>query len=91
MRYFSTARFRRGFRALDAQRQARIEEAMRQLEAMLESGQLQHGLGLKALYQGCWEIRAGLSDRIRFRRTGDLVEFLLAGNHDEIKRYLRSL
>ena len=91
MRYFRTARFRRAFRALDRQRQNRVESAMRQLEVMFETGQLPHGLGLKPLQQGCWEIRAGLADRLIFRRTSDLVEFLVVGNHDGITRFLKAL
>ena len=91
MRYFRTARFRRAFRALDPQRQARVEHAMRQLETMFEKRELSHGLGLKPLQRGCWEIRAGLSERIVFRRSADLVEFLLVGDHEEIRRFLKSL
>lgn len=90
MRYFRTARFRRAFRALPRQQQERVESAMRQLEAMFETGQLPHGLGLKPLQQGCWEIRAGLAERLIFRRTGGLVELLLVGNHDEIRRFLKA-
>ena len=90
MRYFRAARFRRAFRALDAQRQARVEQAMRQLDLMFTVGQLPHGLGLKPLRRGVWEIRAGLSDRIVFRRAGDAVEFLIVGNHDDIKRFLKT-
>jgi hypothetical protein len=36
-----------------------------------------------------WELRAGLSDRILFHRSGDLITFLLTGSHDEVSRFLR--
>ena len=62
---------------------------MRELAVLFDTGQLQPGLGLKPLQEGCWEVRAGLSDRLLFRRTADLVEFLLVGNHDEIRRFVR--
>jgi hypothetical protein len=60
------------------------------LVAGFETGQLPHGLGLKRLRAGLWELRAGLSDRVVFHRSGDLVEFMLVGNHDEIARFLES-
>jgi len=89
MRYFRTARFKRAFRTLEAPRQIRVEHAMRQLEVLFESGHLPPGLGLKQLRPGLWEVRAGLSDRVVFSRTGDLAEFLLVGNHDELRRFLK--
>ncbi len=64
---------------------------MRQLEAMFDTGLLPHGLGVKRVQPGIWECRAGLSDRILLSRTGDVVQFLLVGNHDDIRRVLRSL
>ncbi len=47
------------------------------------------GLGLKNLRKGYWEIRKGLKLRILFRWQEDLVEFILAGTHDDIKKFLR--
>ena len=63
---------------------------MRQIQTLFDTGQLPTGLGLKPLRADCWEVRAGLADRIIFRRTGGLVEFLLVGNHDEIRQFLKS-
>lgn len=36
-----------------------------------------------------WEIRKGLKLRIIFLWQGDSVEFILAGTHDDIKRFLK--
>lgn len=62
---------------------------MRQLETLFEAGTLPPGLGLKQVRPGLWECRAGLSERILFRKAGDVVEFLLVGNHDDVRRMLR--
>ncbi len=49
---------------------------------------LSGGFGLKNLRKNFWEIRKGLKIRILFRWQGDSVEFILAGSHDDIKRFL---
>lgn len=91
MRYRATSRFDRTVERLDFARRARVKAAVEQLVATFETGKLAHGLGLKQLRPGLWELRAGLADRVIFYRSGDLVEFLMAGDHSEIRRFLRSL
>lgn len=91
MRYFRTAAFQRAYQALEPPRQHRVEKALRQLALLYAEHQRPFGLGLKSLKPGIWEIRAGLGDRVLFRRQGDVVELLLVGNHDEIIRILRQL
>jgi putative component of toxin-antitoxin plasmid stabilization module len=68
-----------------------VDRALQQLEALYAEHQRPFGIGLKSLKPGIWEIRAGLGDRILFRRKGDIVELLIVGNHDEIARLLRQL
>jgi hypothetical protein len=51
--------------------------------------ELAGGMGLKNLRKNFWEIRKGLRLRILFRWQTDHVEFVLAGTHDDIKRYLK--
>ncbi len=46
---------------------------------------------MKNLRDGYWEIRKGLKTRILFRWRGDSIEFILAGSHDHIKRYIRGV
>lgn len=91
MRYQVTPRFDRSVQRFDRVRKARVTAAIEQLVAAFETGNVPYGLGLKQLRSGLWELRAGLSDRVLFRRHSDLVQFLLAGNHDEIKQCLKGL
>ncbi|MDP3723360.1 MAG: hypothetical protein Q8R91_07695 [Candidatus Omnitrophota bacterium] len=91
MRYRVSARFDRSVKRLDPGRKQRVQEAIDRLVAAFETGELPAGLGLKQLKAGLWELRAGLADRVLFYRTGDRVEFLAAGNHDDIKRLLHTL
>ena len=89
MRYERKPAFDRSLRRLPPERKVRVKDAIRQLIAFFETRQQPHGLGLKRLRDDYWEVRAGLGDRIIVRFSGDLVEFILAGNHDEIGRFLR--
>ena len=91
MRYQSSSRFDRSLKRLDPARRRAVQDAIEQLVAAFETGHVPGGLGLKHLRPGLWECRAGLSDRVLFFRHRDAVEFLLAGNHEEIKRALRTV
>lgn len=91
MRYQSSSRFDRSVKRLDPGQRQAVQEALEQLVAAFETGQVPLGLGLKQLRPGLWECRAGLLERILFFRHHDTVEFLLAGDHEDIKRALRNL
>jgi hypothetical protein len=47
-------------------------------------------MGLKRLFKDYWEIRQGLRNRILFRWEDDAIDFLLAGDHDSIKEFLKN-
>ena len=89
MRYERKPAFERTARRLPPDRKERVKSAVRQLVIFFETQQLPQGLGLKRLRGDFWEVRAGLGDRIIFRLSGELVEFAIVGNHDEVARFLR--
>jgi hypothetical protein len=90
MRYFRTAAFKRAYRGLGEPRQQRGDVTLLKLAEAFETGSIPHGLGLKPLRHGIWEARSGILDRILFRREpDDVVELLLIGTHEEIKRFLK--
>ena len=47
------------------------------------------GIRLKHLYKDYWEASKGIKERIIFKLSGDLVQFILAGSHDDVKRFLK--
>ena len=90
MRYLRAAAFKRAYRNLDPTRQSRADQTLLKLAEAFETGEIPRGLGIKPLQHGIWEARSGLFDRILFRRaSADLLELLLIGTHDEIKRFLK--
>jgi hypothetical protein len=48
------------------------------------------GMGLKRLREDYWEIRQGLHNRILFRWNSDVIDFVLAGDHDSIREFLKN-
>lgn len=91
MRYFRTAAFKQAYQDLDMSRRKRVDRAIQQLAVLYAQRQRPYGIGLKSLKPNVWEIRAGLDDRILFRWTGEVVEFLVVGTHDQIHRLLKHL
>ena len=89
MRYYTTRVFDEAVRALPEDRKRRIKKALTMAAMFFETGNLPHGLGMKPLGRGLWEIRAGLQERIIFLKQEESVEFLLAGSHDEVRRFLK--
>ncbi|MCC6364773.1 MAG: hypothetical protein IT165_14730 [Bryobacterales bacterium] len=65
-------------------------ELILELERVLKQPKRHTGAGLRKLHPtGLWEVRAGLSIRLLFRLQPSEVEFMFAGTHDEVKRFLR--
>lgn len=63
----------------------------RTIDILSGSKSIYKGIGLKRLRNNYWEVRKGLKSRILFRWQGDLVEFVLAGDHKDIRRYLKNI
>lgn len=67
------------------------QAAMQTIDILSQDRIIYKGIGLKRLKGDYWEIRKGLKARILFRWEGDLVEFVLAGDHNDIKRYMKNI
>jgi mRNA-degrading endonuclease YafQ of YafQ-DinJ toxin-antitoxin module len=46
-------------------------------------------LGIRKLTGNYFEIRVGLDIRLIFQNRADCLLFLMAGNHDEVQKFLR--
>ncbi|MFH1857135.1 MAG: hypothetical protein ABH836_07965 [Candidatus Omnitrophota bacterium] len=88
MRYEYKTSFAQTVKRLPQAEKVKIKEAARELVVFFETRQKTKGLGLKKLKGDFWELRVDLKNRIIFRFKDDLVEFVIAGSHDKIKRYL---
>ena len=67
------------------------EVAIQAIDILSQDRLLYKGIGLKRLQGDFWEIRKGLKIRILFKWKSGLVQFILAGDHDDIRRYLKNI
>lgn len=91
MRYEFKSSFDRAVGKLDKARRERVVAAVESLIDFFEGGPRPDGLGLKQLRKPFWEVRASIRDRVVFAIEEDRIVFLLAGDHEEIRRSLRSV
>jgi len=84
--------FDRSVKSLDHKLKSEtISACLNFLELLEDRLPLPSGIALKRLRGDFWEFRFGIRIRILFRWTGDLLEFVLAGDHDSIKKFLREI
>ena len=92
MRFEFKPSFERSLKSFSPSEKSEIKEAAAQLiDILSRDRQIHQGLGLKRLRGDFWELRKGIKARTLFRWQGDLVEFVLAGNHDDVKRFLKNV
>lgn len=92
MRFEFKPSFKRSIKSFSSKEKDEIKEVAAQLIDMLSRDRSIHkGTGLKRLRGSFWEVRKGIKSRILFRWEGDLVEFVLAGNHNDVKKFLRNI
>jgi mRNA-degrading endonuclease RelE of RelBE toxin-antitoxin system len=90
MRYEFKPSFDKSVKTLSSENKQEIKElCIHLIDVLSGERELSVGLGLKNLKKNFWEIRKGLKLRILFRWSTDYVEFILAGTHDDIKRFLK--
>lgn len=92
MRFEFKPSFDRSVKSLHGKEKDEVKQiAIETIDILSRDRILHKGVGLKRLKSDYWEIRRGLKARILFRWEGGLVEFILAGGHNDIKRYLRNV
>ncbi|MDP2938574.1 MAG: hypothetical protein Q8O13_00605 [Candidatus Omnitrophota bacterium] len=92
MRFEFKPSFDRSVKAFHGKEKEEIKKvAIQTIDILSQDRVIHKGIGLKHLKGNFWEVRHGLKARILFRWEKDLVEFVLAGSHDDIKRYLKSI
>ena len=92
MRFEFKPSFDRTVKSLRGRQKEEVKQtALQAIDILSQDREIHKGIGLKHLKGDFWEIRKGLKARILFRWQGDLVEFVLAGDHNDIKRYLRNI
>lgn len=92
MRFEFKPSFEHSLKALHPKAQEQVKNAcLKTIDILSQDRFIHQGIGLKRLKGDYWEVRYGIKTRLIFRWNKDLVEFILAGSHDDIRRYLRRI
>ena len=92
MRIELTESFQRSVHDLGADERAAVFDVLLSLPEVIGDPHRHVGTGLRKLHpSGVWEARIGLGLRLVFTFARGTATLVLVGNHDEVRRFLRSL
>ncbi|MBU0503130.1 MAG: hypothetical protein ABH882_04730 [Candidatus Omnitrophota bacterium] len=82
--------FERSLKKLSRQDRNKLNQGLESFNYFLTSGEAALGLGFKKINHDKYEFRVDIRLRVVVKVEGDDYYLVLAGNHDEIKRYLKN-
>ncbi len=82
--------FERSLRKLALTQRKQVAESLEAFNLFLLSGEFTPGFRFKKINCDKYEFRVDLRLRIIVKCEGDTFYLVLVGNHDEVKRYLRT-
>ena len=91
MRFAYAGSFRKTVRNLNSSKAEKLLKSFEKFESSWESGQVPQGVGFKHLREDFFEFRVDIHTRVLLQRRGDMIYYILCGNHDEIRRFLKRL
>jgi len=92
MRYQFKKSFEKCIKRLPESTKIEIKEMAFEVIDVVSAGkQPSKGIRLTRLRKDYWEVSTTMKERILFKLSGNLVQFILAGNHDDIKRFLKRI
>lgn len=90
MQYAYHRAFLRAIESLSRDHADALLRAIRRFQQAAEAGQWPRGLGLTHLRGDYFEFRVDLHVRVIYRRTPGLIEYVLYGSHDDVRRFLKT-
>lgn len=84
-----SARFKK--RAREAGREGEVAATLRLMLTGFGNPHAHSGLGIRKLGKHLYECRTGLNWRLIFQARKGVLTFDFAGNHDEVRKYLRGI
>ena len=91
MRYAYQPSFLDATRRLSRAHASKLLNAIEKFQDALEGHQWPRGLGITHLRGDYFEFRVDIHMRVIYRRAGDLIQYVLYGSHDQIRRFLKAL
>jgi len=91
MRFAYQPSFLQSTSRLSRPQATRLLRAIEKFQDATEAQRWPHGLGLTHLRDEYFEFRVDIHTRVIYRRSADLIQYVLYGSHDEIRRFLKRL
>lgn len=91
MRYAYHRAFLRATERLSRHETDALLRDVGKFQQAIEAGQWPRGLGITHLRRDYFEFRVDLHLRVIYRRSPGLIEYILYGSHDDVRRFLKSL
>lgn len=92
MRYEFKKSFNKCIKNLPEEAKIEIKElAFEAIDVISIGKKPSKGMRLTRLRKDYWEVSTTMKNRVLFKLTDDLIQFILAGNHNHIKRFLKRL
>ncbi|MBI4846140.1 MAG: hypothetical protein HY810_06695 [Candidatus Omnitrophica bacterium] len=82
--------FERSLKKLTRQDKDNIAESLELFNSVLLTGKLPSGFGFKKINHNKYEFRVDIRLRVVAKKEDEIYYMVLAGDHDEVKRYLRN-
>ena len=83
--------FERSIRRFTPAEKDRLVVALEKFNDFLVTGCISSGLGFKKIRHDIFEFRIDIRLRVIVKDEGDVLYMALAGSHEDIKRYLKSI
>lgn len=92
MRYEFKKSFDRSMKSLSEDVKIDIKKLAFEIIDLVSTGKKpSKGIGLTRLRKDYWEARTTIRERMLFRLTADYIQFILVGDHGDIKRFLKKI
>ena len=91
MQLETTAPFRKWVKSLKPSDQKKVISALTEASNVFGNPHAHRGAGIRKLRASIMECRAGLQLRMIFLSEPDKITFVAGGNHDAIRRFLKSV
>lgn len=91
MRYAYQPSFLDTIHELSGAQAAKLLKAIQKFQQAVESRQWPQGLGLTHLRGAYFEFRVDIHLRVVYRRSDDLIQYILYGTHGQVRRFLKSV
>ena len=91
MRFAYQPSFLDATRHLSHPQASKLLKAIEKFQQAIEDRQWPAGLAITHLRDDYFEFRVDIHMRVIYRRSSDLIQYVLYGSHDQVRRFLKVL